>query len=274
MSRSFVDPTAITAPFVDSLAALRRHSSLLARAHRFAWELRLLASAGEQRARVGDQTATFTVTTRSEHVRATTLGGEERPLEHLLADLDGDETVWDVGACIGTYACFISQALDAGTVVAMEPDPTNRHHLGGNLARNAPPARWTVLPVALADSAGTLGLQSSFTEAGGGHHYLDSDGDTPVETRTGTGLVERGVPAPDVVKIDVQGAELQVLEGLAGVLDGVETLYVECHEGKTERYGTDCATVEGYLRERGYTLDTLGTPSTRRSGVYFLRASR
>ena len=122
MARLSVDPTAITSPLADSLAALRQRSSLLARAHRLTWELRLLASADEQRTRLGDRTATFAVTTRSEHVRSATLGGEERPLTHFLGDLDGDETVWDVGACIGTYACFAAKALDDGAVVVDLPE--------------------------------------------------------------------------------------------------------------------------------------------------------
>jgi len=238
------------------------------------WELRLLAAGKKRVAQVGDVSSTFTVTTRSEHVRAITLGGEATMLARFLQDIDGNETVWDVGACVGTYACFAAQILDEGEVVAFEPDPTNRHHLRVNLSRNASPGRWTILPAALFDRDTELQLQSSFVEAGGGHHFVDDNGETVVEGRTGTSVVERGFPSPDVVKIDVQGAELRVLSGMEQLFPQIETIYLEVHETKTGRYDTDTEDIEAYLRDHGFTLESLGTPSTKRGGVYFLRASQ
>lgn len=237
---------------------------------------RMTISGGELEARVASETARFGLSTASEYRRAKTLGGERAVIEALLVELDGTETVWDVGACVGTYTCFVANALTTGHVVGFEPETTNRARLRMNLKTNAPSERFTVSPIALSDDNGMATLSSEFVEAGGGHHSL-IPGEIPpqVETRRGDSLVEQQeCTAPDVVKIDVQGAELAVLRGLEKILRGVKSVYLEVHPEKCGRYGTTAEEVEAFLRTAGYSLTSLGEPTNRRSGVYFIHASR
>jgi FkbM family methyltransferase len=247
------------------------------------WELekaycqaRIASLGGEWDAQVGDTTVRFGLSTRSEYRRAKSLGGERAVIEALLAELSGTETVWDVGACVGTYTSFIASVLTTGTVVGFEPEATNRSRLRMNLAHNASAERWKISPVALADENGTCTLSSEFVEAGGGHHYLTANNPgRQVETRRGDSLrTERGFTAPDVIKIDVQGAELAVLSGLKKTLTQTRSIYLEIHPEKCNQYGTTAAETEAFLRDAGYSLTNLGTPTDRRSGVYFVHASR
>lgn len=236
---------------------------------------RIAALGGAMDVRVGDETVTFGLSTRMEYRRARDLGGERAAIAALLDDLDGTETVWDIGAGVGTYTCFIASALTSGHVVGFEPEPTNRVRLHTNLTNNAPDDRWTVLPVALADRDGTGTLSSEFVEAGGGHHFLTTaETGRRVRTRCGASLVEDGFGAPDVIKIDVQGAEKLVLDGLGPLLDTVESIYLEVHREKCTRYGTTAEAIESSLRDAGYVLTLLGEPTNRRSGVYLLRAQQ
>ncbi|MDS0295303.1 FkbM family methyltransferase [Halogeometricum luteum] len=257
---------------------LANRYDVLGTIHRAYWRARLAAFAEGGTVRVGGTTARFAVATRSERRRVRHLGGERFVLEMLLDELTGDETLWDVGACVGTYACLAAGRLADGHVVAFEPEPTNRRRLESNLRENAPASRWTALPTALSDYDGSTPLASEFTEAGGGHHRLAASdaagGGTPVEVRRGAGLCAAGVPAPDVLKVDVQGAELQVLRGMGAVLDGVGTVYVEMHREKTAWYGSTTDEVEAFLADRGYATERLGEPTNGRPGVYFLRAHR
>jgi FkbM family methyltransferase len=245
------------------------------------WELekayclaRIAASGGELDAQIADTTVQFVLSTRSEYQRAKDLGGERAVIEALLAELSGTETVWDVGACVGTYTSFIANVLTTGTVVGFEPEATNRSRLRKNLVNNAS-ARWKISSVALSDENGTCTLSSEFVEAGGGHHYLANKPGRPVETRRGDSLrKEQGLIAPDVIKIDVQGAELAVLSGLEETLTETRSIYLEIHPEKCGRYGTTAAETEAFLRDAGYSLTYLGTPTDRRSGVYFVHSSR
>lgn len=238
--------------------------------------LRIALSGGERKVRIGDVTVRFDLTTRSEYLRATNLGGERVMLESLVDEIRGAETVWDVGACVGTYTCFVAKALSTGHVVGFEPEPANRTRLRTNLARNAPKERWSVSPVALSGADGESVLMSEFVEAGGGHHHLSETGEgTRVETKRGDSLIsEESFSVPDILKIDVQGAEMSVLRGLGEFLEEVGTVYVEIHPEQCKRYGTTSDEIEAFLRNSGYSLMYLGTPATRRSGVYFCVARR
>ncbi|UPM44443.1 FkbM family methyltransferase [Halocatena salina] len=238
--------------------------------------LRIALCGGVMSVRIGGETVQFGLSTRSEYRRATDLGGERAVIEALLAELRGSETVWDIGACIGTYTCPVASALTTGSVVGFEPEPTNRSRLRRNLERNAFTADWTVSSVALSDHDGTCTLSSEFVAAGAGHHHLslESNGST-VETKRGDSLVKDGVfTPPGVIKMDVQGAELQVLRGLQGILTEVRSLYLEVHSNKCRRYGTTAEEIEAFLTRAGFSITVFGPPTNRRSGVYLVHAQR
>jgi len=274
--------TRVRETVVTAGSRLIDRSSLLASTLRTVWKLRRafwkwrLSDDGERRqVEVGETSAQFLVSTRSELVRAKHLGGERHVLAALLDDLDGDEVVWDVGACVGTYSCLIASRLTTGRVVAFEPEPTNRRRLAENLADNAPDRRWLVSSYALSDCSRNESLESEFREVGAGHHSLtDAEADVRVETRRGDELVRNGLPAPKLLKIDVQGAELRVLSGLSEALEGVEVVYLEIHTAKCREYGYTAEDVENRLVEAGYTVEELRGPTNYRADIYFGRASR
>ncbi|MFB6130538.1 MAG: FkbM family methyltransferase [Salinigranum sp.] len=233
-----------------------------------------------RRATVGSIDAEFLTTEWIEYQRVRTFNGERHVLAAVLEDLTGHEVVWNVGANVGLYACFVARRLTTGEVVAFEPVPANETRLRRNLRANGDPARWRTTTTALSDRDETTQLATTHSDArrakpGAGHHYLsDTDGWLTVEARRGDTLVESGWPRPDLLMIDVQGAELKVLRGLGEALDGVEVVYAELHTEKTGRYGTTADGVEEFLREAGYAVENLGEPSTDRRGVYFVRAAR
>lgn len=235
------------------------------------------------RATVGGVSAEFRTSTWYEFKRARHLHGERRVIESFLADIADDEVVWDVGANVGMYACFAAKKLSSGTVVGFEPIPVNRERLEENLLANAPESRWLTSPYPLSDADEPASMAfghhpSKRLEPGAGHHYLADDGDEAgwitVDCRRGETLVAEGLPAPDVVKIDVQGAELKVLRGMGAALDGVRSVYVEIHPEKSKRYATTAEEIERFLRDEGFVLTPLGVPGTYRHGVYHVLASR
>ncbi len=240
--------------------------------------VQLLRSGGYADRTVDGTTVRFRFSNWFEYKRIHGALLEESVLEALLADLDGDEIVWDVGATIGTYSCFIGKRLTTGHVVGFEPEPENRERLRANLRRSAPSDCWQVEPIALADRDGKSGLAQRGGPArpvpGLGHYYLSDEQGEPVECRRGDSLVADGYSRPDVLKIDVQGAEFDVLRGLEETLSDVGVLYLEVHPHMLRRYGTDRDAVEGYLRERGFSLTQFDSSSERSADVYHIRAEQ
>ncbi|HUP42185.1 MAG TPA: FkbM family methyltransferase [Thermoanaerobaculia bacterium] len=129
--------------------------------------------------------------------------------------------VVDVGANVGFHTVRMARrAGPTGRVHALEPAADNLAYLRHNLARNlddAQRAAVTVVPVA---AAAERGLRDFFLQSKGTHHGFfdrsDVRGDRmTVETAPLDDLVKGPV---DFVKIDTEGAEMEVLDGMSRIL--------------------------------------------------------
>lgn len=166
--------------------------------------------------------------------------------------------VVDVGANIGQYTQFASRLVGAqGTVIAFEPVASTAALLDASMKRLGL-TNVVIEHTALSDSVGTA--EFIFAKEGDklacladGGHYLSDDAEAPVlrETVSTTTLDEyvrqRGLRRVDVVKIDVQGAELKVLRGMNEVLSQWRpAVIVELTGDRSIQEG------QWFLQERGY----------------------
>ncbi|MBL8998219.1 MAG: FkbM family methyltransferase [Gemmatimonadetes bacterium] len=139
----------------------------------------------------------------------------------LLARVRPDAIVLDVGANVGWWSVPLARRVGpkGGRVVAFEPVPDNRRRLEWALAANDAQAHCTVVPAALGDRPGELGmwLKSAETGAGSGTAALvTGEGEShlrvPVITLDAWGD-EHPLPRCDLMKLDIEGAELLMLRG-------------------------------------------------------------
>jgi FkbM family methyltransferase len=145
--------------------------------------------------------------------------------ESVAARPQPGDVALDVGGCWGETALWLAdQVGPAGHVHTFEPSPSNRGLLADNLGRNPGLVpRITVHTEPLADEAGRQVWMDDATAAGATTHADPSDtpGRTvvPATTETIDALVARGAIATvDFLKLDVEGAELDVLRGAAETL--------------------------------------------------------
>lgn len=177
----------------------------------------------------------------------------------ILSELEGGATFYDVGANIGWYSLLAARAVGpAGRVLAFEPSFANAALTQANAAVNRL-ANVTVMCAALTDTDGWL----TFLDKGNLQGRLDKDdfdaqgefraqrnqrvlARVPVPVaRLDSWLEQTGEPPPDVVKIDVEGAELGVLRGMVRTLESAgPTLVVEMH--RTQREVADFLDGAGY----------------------------
>ena len=235
------------------------------------WKIKIARHPVEQKT-VGDTTVQFTITNRTEYARHRNLGGEGQIIKDLLSELESDDVVYDIGANVGTYTCFLSDRLQPNQVVAFEPHPSNLVSLRSNLDLNNTDA--VVIERALSDTNGTAELMVASQDMGEGKHSLamDSDGENiKVELATGDKLIENGeIPAPTVLKIDVEGAEYQVLQGLEQTLksDLCRLIYVEIHPKHLNDYDTSPKDVEKLLKNKNYNVNS----QNQNRSEYFVKA--
>jgi FkbM family methyltransferase len=153
-------------------------------------------------------------------------GDAEKVVQETLAEtLKPGQVVYDVGANIGFFTIICSRLVGpGGRVYAFEPMPesaaTLRHNVAVNSLENA-----VVVEKAASSTTGEAELLISDWSA---FHALKVEGISPTEHARGVVAVETitlddfvstgGGQPPDVVKIDVEGAELEVIKGAAGLL--------------------------------------------------------
>jgi FkbM family methyltransferase len=157
--------------------------------------------------------------------------------------------VWDVGAHIGFHTLGFSTIVGpSGRVVAFEPNPSNRERLRQNLERNADlAARIEILPYGLSEHDGKSLFAFSRDIDSGASSMSFLDRTTPsvdpgtsaswekivVPVRTADSLIRDGTARPDVMKIDVEGAELLVLQGAAEMIRMTRpTTIIEAHSAR------------------------------------------
>ncbi len=146
---------------------------------------------------------------------------DDRVRDALLARVRPDAVVLDVGANVGWWTIPLARRLGprGGGVIAFEPVPGNRARLEWALDANAVRAHVRLVPVALGDVRGELGmwLKSAETGAGSGTAALVT-GDGPSHLRVPVVTLdewaaEHPVARCDLMKLDIEGAELLMLRG-------------------------------------------------------------
>jgi FkbM family methyltransferase len=144
---------------------------------------------------------------------------DRRELE-LVREHLGEGDFVDVGAHVGLYT--VAAAIQGpGCVLAFEPNPSARVQLAGNVALNGL-RNVLVVPRAAGDAPGSAHLHvprtpdPSFSSLAAGR--FDEGEPIEVEVTTVDAEVEAAGLRPSVVKIDVEGGELAVVDGMRRTL--------------------------------------------------------
>lgn len=133
----------------------------------------------------------------------------------------GDHFV-DGGANIGYFTLLAAKLVGpTGRVDAFEPHPTNRARLLENLDRNALRQRVNVHPLALTDTAGQAEIYTGDSDDNHGSASLYAENAAAAQSqKIQTARMDQVLQdtQPDLVKLDVEGAEPLAIEGMAALL--------------------------------------------------------
>jgi len=172
----------------------------------------------------------------------------ERPfVDQYTAAITGNTVVCDIGAFHGFYTVIGAQI--GSEVYAFEIDPENMERIRQNLSLNKNEDT-SVINQAMWDTSGKIQA-----ETGRGAKNQAGRGDREIVCTTMDDFfADRSIP--DVIKIDVEGAEHHVLQGADEVLEKRPMLFVEVHGGE-QLAGFNHAKEDVFdlLRRYDYTLD-------------------
>lgn len=199
------------------------------------------------------------------------------PEEKWLTDLDLNGcVVYDIGSFEGIFTMFFARAVGpAGKVVTFEPHPRNADKVVENVRLNNF-QNVEVRRIALGKESSKAILASRSSETGTASLHDSIQGDILKGRHAETFEVEvdsldrqvarHNLPAPDLVKIDVEGLEMDVLLGMRETMQAHKpNLFIEIHDYLAEETASLRREVE-FLIANGYSVfhveagSTVGSP--------------
>jgi FkbM family methyltransferase len=191
-------------------------------------------------------------------------GTYERPLQEAIAgNLDTGGVFYDVGANIGFFSIIAARRVGAaGRVYAFEPVAANAASITKSAQLNGF-ATIEVFPVAVGATSGSAELKLA-RHIGGA--VLASVGDPPdmrghveVSVVTLDGVIaQRQLRPPSLVKIDVEGAEIDVLTGMQATLREHRPIVIyEVDDASGDRLRSKANAIASFMTAAGYALTSL-----------------
>jgi FkbM family methyltransferase len=186
--------------------------------------------------------------------------GYETKYDQLFSDnLRKGDCVWDVGANVGYYSTmFADRVGPSGSVHSFEPSPPNFARLSEAIAdRPNVHAR----QLGLGNASGTLPFQQGSDTLGATSRIVEyaSDASLLVPVERGEDLIVRQLaPPPNAIKIDVEGFESEVFDGLGSLLSSpsLHLIGVEVHFRLLKERGRPeaAAEIERRLSTNGFQV--------------------
>lgn len=148
------------------------------------------------------------------------------------------DVVIDCGAFCGMFSLLARSRFPTARFIAFEPEPHNFLRLSRNLALN--PAGIEAIPAAVGTTDGTV----RFSGEGFGGHISTGGEDNSIAVRLVSlaKLLRELQPQHLVLKLDVEGAEREILPDILPLLPAQTVIFLETHheEAECQRYLQPC----------------------------------
>jgi FkbM family methyltransferase len=205
---------------------------------------------------------------------------EPQVTEYISQKIEKGMTVLDIGADIGYYTLLFAKRVSKnGRVIAFEPIPSAREKLLQNVKMNGY-KHITVCDFALFSSNGSATLEGPLKISRiAPKREKKLKNDIEVQTRIfDECLQDLRINRIDIVKIDVEGAELDVLHGMKLSLSKYQpSVLVEIHPEGLKTFGYTSSDLFEFMESMGYRPHPISGTSDypeRETHVFFYKDFR
>jgi FkbM family methyltransferase len=180
--------------------------------------------------------------------RAATFSTKEPETLEWIETIPKNSIVWDVGANIGLYSVYAAKKRNC-RVWAFEPSVFNLELLARNIFLNGVTKQVCIVPIALSNRLGSNFMRLTTTEWGGALSSFGEnfgwDGKVIKEVfefqTMGISMEDvihkLAIPAPDFIKMDVDGLEHFMLRGGSNILRTIKGILIEVNDDFHEQAG-------------------------------------
>lgn len=191
--------------------------------------------------------------------------GEKELLKEIIQHLNKNEVLWDIGANVGFHSILIEKLLNEKncSVIAFEPEADTFKLLQKNILLNRS-KNLTAYNFAIGEKNYQRNIYSSDTPNFGAHSFVHRS-DYKVKNRGKSVKVfsvdslikEKRLTHPTTIKIDVEGAEILVLKGMADTLKNskLKTIFLEGHINLLHSFNSSIKEVLDLIRASGFQLE-------------------
>jgi FkbM family methyltransferase len=214
---------------------------------------------GEQKFTINNISAVFEASGGIGKSTRWQISKEYEMIYDLIENLKNDDVFYDIGANTGLYTKFAAQVCS--DIIAFEPHPPNYQYLQTHLDEDYYD-NIEILQYALSDSDGEVKFGAPEDSLGHGTGSI-GDGKQTVQAVKGDSIVnEKNLKHPDIVKIDVEGAEPLVIDGMKETLSNCRLVYCEIHlpdnsRNPSELYGYTPTETLLKLHNIGFEIEIL-----------------
>jgi FkbM family methyltransferase len=180
--------------------------------------------------------------------------------EMLVEALQSAKCFVDVGAHLGWYTCIATKIMPYGSVYGFEMDDLNFALLKKNIAINNC-TNVAVYNVAVSDSPGVVSYKREIKRPSvvfrlhANTKDEKSVGSVSVNSVTLDEFFKSKGIVPDVIKVDVEGAEMNVLMGMRQMLRNYKPiLFLEIHPSSLHYFKTSTSAILSLLIENDYKV--------------------
>ncbi|WP_082280893.1 FkbM family methyltransferase [Leptospira kirschneri] len=216
----------------------------------------------------------FTAPNDLNRFRAMTFSIKEPDTLEWIDQIAENAVFWDIGVNVGLYSIYAAKQKNA-KVFSFEPSVFNLELLARNTFLNRVSDQVVIVPLPLSDRLSINKLQMTSMEWGGA---LSSFGELfghdgkPLDWVFEYALIglsmenaihELSIPAPDYIKMDVDGIEHIILKGGKKILKKVKEILVEVNEDFNEQYEMSRTILEtaGFVlkNKKGFAVSNTGS---------------
>ncbi len=161
---------------------------------------------------------------------------------------------WDIGSNIGQYAIYAALAHKKSNIYAFEPSPSNLVVLSRNISVNHLSKKISIVPFGLINKRNSfVFMNESKFEEGSAMHKLNEYKNSKFQYKIfGTSLKNliknKTLHIPNYIKIDVDGNELDVLQGFGNYLKSkkIKSLFIELDSSNKKIYNKCLNTLKSH----------------------------
>jgi FkbM family methyltransferase len=178
----------------------------------------------------------------------------------IVEALRGKHCFVDVGTNLGWFTCLASKIIPNGNIYGFEMDDLNFALLQKNISLNKC-NNVECINMAISESSGDLTYKREIDRPDAGFRLEPGEGAghlagfVSVKSVTLDDFLEKRGITPEVIKIDVEGAEMNVLRGMRRTLEKtMPVLFLEVHPEQLHNFNTSTSEIINILISNKYNI--------------------